>query len=389
MKLTRRDFLKLSGAFLTAAALSPKQAFSFDESAAARDLQMLILGDSIMWGQGLLEEQKFWYLTKEWLRRQTGRNVAHHLEAHSGATILWRNDQKYPRDRLTTFNGELNISTPTITQQVKNAFKYYESTPVKPSGVDLVLVNGGINDLGAFNLINPFKDKKWIEKKARQYCGKDMFGLLENIRHSFGNARIIVTGYYPVVSLETSQDKLCGIINVLLKEKIINRIRRFFGLGDSRVDYCAFDSVRKRVRELIAELSVLSETWQARTNLYLGQAVEQINKNHPLMTAGGDPRRAIFVEAPFGAKNAYAASDTYLWEIEEGGKVFGKYKSNDNFFALRETVCECRHVNLEGFRKETCYIAGIAHPNIKGAQKYAEAIQQEFKEILPLTGWLN
>ncbi|HEX8737973.1 MAG TPA: twin-arginine translocation signal domain-containing protein, partial [Pyrinomonadaceae bacterium] len=132
MKLTRRDFLKLSGAFLTAAALSPKQAFSFDESAAARDLQMLILGDSIMWGQGLLEEQKFWYLTKEWLRRQTGRNVAHHLEAHSGATILWRNDQKYPRDRLTTFNGELNISTPTVEQQVTSAFKYYQTTPFKP-----------------------------------------------------------------------------------------------------------------------------------------------------------------------------------------------------------------------------------------------------------------
>jgi hypothetical protein len=386
MKFSRRDFLKRSALFLTGVALCPKQVFSVDS--AARDLQMLILGDSIMWGQGLLEQQKFWYLTKEWLREQTGKNVVPHLEAHSGATIFWRGDQKYPLDRLTTFNGELNISTPTIEQQVENAVKYYESSSVKPPDVDLILVNGGINDLGAFNLINPFKNKRWIEKKARQYCGEDMFALLEKISAAFRNARIIVTGYYPVVSLETSQEKLCGIINALVREKIINRIRRFFGLGDSRADYCAFNSVRQRVRELIAELSILSETWQSQTNIYLRQAVERINKNHPL-TAGGDTRRAVFVAAPFGAKNAYAASETYLWEVEEGGKVFSKYKSNDNFFALRETVCECRHIMLKGFGKDACYIAGTAHPNIKGAQKYAEAIQREFKEILPLTGWLG
>jgi lysophospholipase L1-like esterase len=390
MKLTRRDFLRASAGFLTAAALIPRQAFSFGTSAVERDLQMLILGDSVMWGQGLLDEHKFWFLTQKWLEAETGRKVVPHLEAHSGATILWRNDQKYPKDRLTNLNGELNVSTPTIAQQVKNAFKYYETTPVKAQGVDLVLVNGGINDLGAFNLINPFKSKRWIEKKARQYCGRDMLGLLENISQSFGGARIIVTGYYPVVSRNTSPEKICEIINELFNEKILGRIRRFFGLGERRLELCSFSSVNEKIRELIAELSVLSEAWQSQTNIYLRQAVDEINRKYPLNTAAGnDTRRAIFVEAPFGAPNAYAAPDTYLWQMEEGGEVFGKYKSNDKFFALRQLVCKCAHIRLEGFRQETCYIAGTAHPNIVGASKYAEAIRREFGDVLKSTGWLG
>ncbi|HEX8248640.1 MAG TPA: SGNH/GDSL hydrolase family protein [Pyrinomonadaceae bacterium] len=392
MQFSRRDFLRYSAAFLSAAALSPKQAFSFDQAAAESDLQMLVLGDSVMWGQGLLDEHKFWFLTKKWLEKQTGKTVEHRLEAHSGATILWRNDQAYPKDRVTTFNGELNISTPTILQQVKNAFKYYESTPYKAQGVDLVLVNGGINDLGAFNLINPFTNKKWIEKKARQYCGEDMFGLLENVCQSFGSARIVVTGYYPVVSKDTSPRQICDIIEVLLNEKIINKIRRIFGLEESWLKLCSYNSVNEKIERLIAELSVLSETWQSRTNVYLRQSVEEINKKYPLnpaAAAGNDAPRAIFVEAPFGSPNAYAAPDTYLWQIEEGGTVFKKYKSNDNFFNLRELVCKCAHIKLEGFREETCYIAGTAHPNVKGASKYAEAIQRELGKILKSTGWLS
>lgn len=89
MNLKRRDFLKCSASFLAAAAFLPEQIFSrdaFDDP--NNQLQMLILGDSVMWGQGLLDEEKFWFLTKKWLEKETGRTVVHRLEAHSGATIF-------------------------------------------------------------------------------------------------------------------------------------------------------------------------------------------------------------------------------------------------------------------------------------------------------------
>ena len=50
-------------------------------------LNMLVLGDSIMWGQGLRDRDKFWWRIRNWLQEKTGRRVQERIEAHSGAAI--------------------------------------------------------------------------------------------------------------------------------------------------------------------------------------------------------------------------------------------------------------------------------------------------------------
>ena len=52
-----------------------------------RQLNMLVLGDSILWGEGLKTEHKSWYQVKTWLETNTGRVVVERIEAHSGAVI--------------------------------------------------------------------------------------------------------------------------------------------------------------------------------------------------------------------------------------------------------------------------------------------------------------
>ena len=52
-----------------------------------RPLNMLVLGDSVLWGQGLKTEHKSWYHVKVWLEKTTGRAVIEKVEAHSGAII--------------------------------------------------------------------------------------------------------------------------------------------------------------------------------------------------------------------------------------------------------------------------------------------------------------
>src|SRR5256886_13434230 len=54
---------------------------------AERPLNLLVLGDSILWGQGLKEEHKAWHQVKSWLEQTTGREVREKIEAHSGAVI--------------------------------------------------------------------------------------------------------------------------------------------------------------------------------------------------------------------------------------------------------------------------------------------------------------
>src|SRR5215813_7676113 len=81
---------------------------------AERPVNMLVLGDSISWGQGLKEEHKAWYLVKKWLEQNTGRTVRVQIEAHSGAVIgEVSTDGVDPRTNYT-LDGELSRGQPTI-----------------------------------------------------------------------------------------------------------------------------------------------------------------------------------------------------------------------------------------------------------------------------------
>lgn len=61
------------------------------EKSAGRPLNVLVLGDSVMWGQGLRPENKSWHHLKIWLAQHTGRPVIEKSEAHSGAVIVAAN----------------------------------------------------------------------------------------------------------------------------------------------------------------------------------------------------------------------------------------------------------------------------------------------------------
>src|SRR6266446_7813993 len=86
---TKRLLIALAAIILissgTARAQNPQPAGA--ENPAPRPLNMLVLGDSIAWGQGLKDEHKAWHQTKTWLKETTGRDVREKIEAHSGAVI--------------------------------------------------------------------------------------------------------------------------------------------------------------------------------------------------------------------------------------------------------------------------------------------------------------
>src|ERR1043166_2297062 len=104
-----------------------------------RPLNLLVLGDSISWGQGLKDEHKAWYLVKSWLQQNTGREVRERIEAHSGAVIGTVNQSEPPA--FSDLNGELSRAYPTIHGQIDHALKMYPD----PLTVDLVIVDGCIN----------------------------------------------------------------------------------------------------------------------------------------------------------------------------------------------------------------------------------------------------
>jgi hypothetical protein len=135
-----------------------------------RPFRMLVLGDSVMWGQGLKTEHKFSYEVREWIcaQRNNGTcsnpdDVDIHVEAHSGAVIAQprTNNEKIEEQRFirtatpVVYPGEVNHGYPTIWGQVDLARRHYEKLSIPVTEVDLILVNGGINDLPATRILAP------------------------------------------------------------------------------------------------------------------------------------------------------------------------------------------------------------------------------------------
>ena len=94
-----------------------------------RPFEILVVGDSMISAQGLRTENKFYYLTKEWIEKEVlrgRREVNLKTKAHSGARISLHEDELKTMARLgddpgRIYHPEINLSFPSIEMQVKTA----------------------------------------------------------------------------------------------------------------------------------------------------------------------------------------------------------------------------------------------------------------------------
>ncbi len=171
--ISRRDFFRSLAATSLAAVVGRSSIFrSFNSD---RPFELLVVGDSLIWGQGLEEKDKSYSLFAEWLRREAfgqPRDVNIKVKAHSGATIYFdaKEAAKYRaagRDENYFYNGEVNVSTPSIAKQVETAAAEYIMQG-RTRGADLVLLTAGVTDISVEGVLNPYEDpqklKPLIEK---------------------------------------------------------------------------------------------------------------------------------------------------------------------------------------------------------------------------------
>jgi lysophospholipase L1-like esterase len=327
---------------------------------------MLVIGDSILWGQGLKTERKSWYLVKLWLEKNTGRRVVERIKAHSGAVI----ERASATNDLTSNNGEVNLALPTLHDELDNALKEYAD----PAHVDLVLLSGCGNDVGAFKLLNA-ADRTEADKMTRSACGKPVENLLQRILTAFPNAQVIVTGYYPLFSDNSRND----FILKALAKKFFKTERE----GSPRMGH----------KEVFEQLKRNSKQWYESSNSSLAQAVNNVNAS-----AGGSTARATFVKIDFPADYSFAAPKTHLWEVDRSPfrmmflvLSFGRVllPSNDQVRHERGITCseiyKSKPNETPEEKKERkankllCRYAALGHPNQKGAVLYAEAITNVLK----------
>ena len=144
------------------------------DRSAPRDLNLLVLGDSILWGQGLKTEHKSWFLVKNWLEQTQHVRVKEKVEAHAGAVI--GSAGTAPPRSLTVY-GEVNSAWPTLHDQIDDAVRFIGD----PSQIDLVLVDGCINDVNARRFLNAGNSSQNIELLAQEKCGAPVEALLSRV----------------------------------------------------------------------------------------------------------------------------------------------------------------------------------------------------------------
>jgi predicted transcriptional regulator len=270
-----------------------------------------------------------------------------------------------------------------LNDQVDDAVRLIVDT----SQVDLVLIDGCINDVNARSFLNAGNSSRVIEALAEEKCGMPVTDLLVRVASSFPNAHIVLTGYYPVISEKTSRDLFMRAL-----------AKRFYAAMSA-------EARRPNDKEMFERLTAISRAWYEASNRALTGAVAKTNEQ---LVARGSRQRVWFARIPFQPEHAFAARDSRLWGFDATTIrkmlalfTFGRVSlhANDEVSSRRWSVCE------DFFRKQpdetdaqkrarkynlmVCGLAAIAHPNRKGAVMYADAIEEQVQNLMATAGWLR
>ncbi|MFF3325062.1 PKD domain-containing protein [Streptomyces sp. NPDC002889] len=325
------------------------------------------VGDSVVWGQGLDHDQKFPYLTGRLLGRETGRGHQHLDYSISGAVLdapelpagnddaacLRRTHQQDP-------DGDGEMEFGEVTQQMPDVFCQLEQAGAQARaggyGLDLVVLNGCINDLDPFFGIgvgitpgsrnlpeavkrecsgigaaaeNPARDVPYFSGAKVGYGGRGMRAAIEKAHALPGRPKVIVADFYYALSRSSSPVpvKNCSVP----------------GVTGARLASC---------KGALGGVAGRYEQYTQLANAAYHEAATAANE------ASTDGPYAVAADGLFTVENAVLARDPKVW----GTPV------TDPAFPLRTRACP----ELSPTPAQ-CLTAAVAHPDIAGARQYADA----------------
>jgi len=284
--------------------------------------RIAVIGDSIAWGVGLEQSDKYYYKVAETIRNQLNMPVEVTVFAHSGAVI------KNPSPCLTP---GLGCSSPTLMDQAKNI----------NDDVDLILVSGGINDVGITNILDPSTPANTIDTSSKNIKAP-MTELLTDLMDKT-DAKIVVTGYYPIITAESKLglDRGIALFLSMFSEKSI--IGTALTATESAINLNPLGGAMEGVRGIMQKAAdesfdTLTDNSKRASNSHTFYSISSDSLRSAVETADNKENRIVFVDPLFNDANSYRASDALL---------------KDNIFDLRS----------------------LAHPTARGADVYADKIE--------------
>ena len=333
-------------------------------SAAPQAIRLACFGDSLMWGQGLRPEEKF--ARRLWdalqptenaaamprpaadqlmMRAHAGAEIGATPQRASGGTSWWSGllragfgPRAVPAWLAPHLAGEIAAAPPTVLQQIA-AFDG------DPALVDLVLVNGGGNDIGVFWYMNPATSLAALQQRIEQVCCHDLGRVLLHVAEQFPNACIVVPGYMQSLSAATEKGLAAGSGGALVR--LIGRLGR-------------------PLLDRVFERNVFFREETARQ---LRRAVQTANPAGPHDTdeaarLAAMNERLMFADVDhFSQENAANGNHAWVWGIDTSS-----CSPQDALREFRRGAC------ARFGHWSTPYWASVGHPNALGAQEIADAI---------------
>jgi hypothetical protein len=353
-------------------------------------LTIIAFGDSVVWGNGDVAEHKWVQLVGKRIADDTGRPVEVFSYAHSGAALVNPVGAVVP-----TLNGvpqgDLNSAEPNVPEQATCVAGSHKSA-------ELVLLDGCINDVNADDIAIPWPFN-WtttdtIQKRVFANCGAPVGAAMEQIEQLYPMATVVQLAYYPIVSDQSHFPEAAGVpssheysseheLNRLSKEQIkLRRLR-----GDNR------EAVKTEIAGL-PSWPERSAVFYTQTKLCFEWAIAKVNGLNPPDPPSVDPNslqscpgkdlsaaaKATKVAHTYLAllpeghpEYAYGTTETHLWKLPF---TFLWWTFNkDEMYDARAQIC--KQVYTSVLDREVCRINPIAHPNVKGAEAYADAVMTQ------------
>jgi hypothetical protein len=307
------------------------------------------LGDSVVWGQGLSPAppgMKFVDLVRDAVSAQLGDiDTFVDMMAHSGATLG-------PSGGAPAASGEVPDSVPTIPAQLTAL-----AGAANRFDVDVLIVDGGINDVGVATILNPQTTTAALTAATRTACLTAMTAFLTTASATFPNAQIVVTSYYPILS--PSSDPL---LIALLVSPIVDFVFPGLGLIFSAAEI-------SNILSNCATFFTLSSAFLAAAVAAANGAATAVGVPAPagLLSIPGAPR-ITFAAPPFTNDNAALAPSSWLFGINIDGSP------QDPVAASRAAACVVAFPG-GGAGRVFCDDASVGHPNQVGAMQYSQKIQ--------------
>ncbi|GAB2862066.1 hypothetical protein GCM10027277_33290 [Pseudoduganella ginsengisoli] len=316
-------------------------------------MDMLVLGDSVTWGQGLALDQKFCTLLYQARYKRApvlNRDMA--ILAHSGAII---GVDGAPNRKQA--HGEVPSPYPSILTQC-DMFKGQLAEEA------IVIVNGGINDIDPFNIVDPRTSSARLDDMIEERCYKDMVTLLTQVAKKFkgDKVQIVVPGYFPILSAKSDPARLPHFLSAAVGLDISHMLGLGLNFGVNLQLNPALLNPPLLHGHLWSKVIANCHLFFDKSTVCLRRAVNDVNT-----VLGG--HRVRFASVPFKDENAALASDAWLWGVDLTPPI-----AQDPERVNRFAACNIDEKNL--LRLPVCYCASAGHPNDIGAQQYLSAMLQ-------------